>query len=424
MRYLALFLTLILFLLMPLGGCTTQPEAQTAPEASAPPGVTPTPTAISTPPTTLRVWLPATLAPEANPHAYKRLEERIQAFAHAHNLTIEIRIKPLDGPSGMLTTLQAARMVAPGAVPDVVLFPHALLEAAAIKGLAFPLTESALTTPLSADDWFPYARQLATVQSITYGVPFSGDALGLLYHPDAVASPPATWNEWLQMPQQWLLPLGDPQATALLTLYLAAGGKWEDENGRPMLEEDALEQMLTLLQQAVQNHRLDPVLLDIPNDHALWARNQGAAQALMITYISHLLPGPDPRRMAPIPASSHTAPIALADGLLWALTTPQPNRQPLAMALIADLNDPDFVAQWTEAAGFLPPRQSCLNAWENDEHRTLAAAILPALQPGPPQQVSTVLGPVLQEAAAQVVLGKQTPASAAHWAVSTLEGDQ
>jgi len=417
------FFFVVLLLTVWFGGCTASSDVQITPAASAI-TPTPTPTEALAPPKTLRVWLPASLAPEANPHAYKLLDERIHAFANNNNLAVEIRIKPLDGPSGMLTTLHSARMVAPNAVPDIVLFPHVLLEAAAVKGLAFPLTEDAFTTPLSTEDWFPYAQQLATVQSIVYGVPFSGDALGLLYHPDAVPTPPATWHAWLQTPQQWLMPLGDPQATVLLALYRAAGGAWEDENGRPTLDEAALQQMLTLLQQATQNHRLDPALLNITSDHMLWARNQGEAQALMITYVSHLLPGPDPRRMAPIPAAGATTPLALADGLLWALTTPSPNRQPLALALMADLNAPGFVAQWTEAAGFLPPRQSCLNAWESDDHRTLAAAILPALQPGPSQQVSTVLGPIVQEAAAQVIADQQSPASAAHWAVSTLEGGE
>ena len=414
----------LLLLSVALTACTAQSAAQNTPAASSPAKDTPTPTEASAPPQTLRVWLPATLAPETNPHAYERIADRVQAFAAAHNLTIEIRIKPLEGASGMLTTLSAARLVAPDAVPDVVLLPHTLLEAAAVKGLAFPLTEDTFTTPLSADDWFPYARQLATVQSITYGVPFSGDALGMIYHPEAVPTPPTTWNEWLQAPQPWLMPLGDPQATVLLALYRAAGGAWEDENGRPTLEEAPLEQTLTLLQQAVQNQRLDPALLALPGDHALWVRNQGAVQTLMFTYISHLLPTHDPRRMAPIPAADGGQPLALADGLLWALTTPNPSRQPLALALMAHLSDPDFVAQWTEAAGFLPPRQSCLNAWESDQHRTLAAAILPALQPGPSQQVSTVLGPIVQEAAAQVITGKQSPASATQWAISTLEGGQ
>ncbi len=422
-RFLQPLLLSLALALATLSACAPQTEAPATP-AFTPQSPTPTPTAASTPPQTLRVWLPDTIAPETNAHAYELLTDHIQAFAASHNLTIDVRIKPLEGSSGILTTLSAARMVAPEAVPDVVLMPHALLEAAAVKGLAFPLTEDAFTTPLSAEDWFPYAQQLATVQSITYGVPFSGDALGLLYHPEAVPTPPATWSAWLQIDQPWLLPLGDPHATALLALYRAAGGAWEDDNGRPTLDEAALRRTLTLLQEAAQNQRLTPALLTLPDDAALWARSQGEAQALMMTYISHLLPGPDPRRMAPLPTDDDTPPLALADGLLWALTTPDHNRQPLAMALIADLNAPGFVAQWTEAAGYLPPRQSCLNAWENPEHRALVTAILPALQPAPPQQVATVLGPILQEAAALVVSGEQTPASAAHWAVSTLESDQ
>jgi ABC-type glycerol-3-phosphate transport system substrate-binding protein len=321
----------------------------------------------------------------------------------------------------MLTTLNAARTVAPNAVPDVVLMPRALLEAAAAKGLAFPLPEAAFTTPLSADDWFPYAQHLATLQGVTYGVPFAGDAFGLVYHPKAFPEPPKTWEAWLQAPQALALPLGDPQAYALLALYRAAGGAWEDQAGRPSLDKDALAAVLTLLQEAQAKHHLDNALREVTDDHMLWARYQGEAQALLLTRISHLLPGPDPRRMAPIPAGENGKPVAFGDGLLWALTTPDPNRQALAVALLADLGAPDFVAQWTEAAGYLPPRQSALKQWENADHRALAEAILPQLQPPPPPEVSTVLGPLMHQAAVQVLTGKQSPASAAQWAVSTLQ---
>ncbi len=414
---------LALMVVWGLGACVWQaPAGEVFPQASPlpPATATPTPTPEPAPPQSIRVWLPPSLDPNTASHANEILVDRIQAFAAAHNVSAEIRIKPLDGPAGMLTTLAAARTVAPDAVPDVVLFPRRLLEAAAVKGLAFPLPEEAFTTPLGADDWFPYAQQLATVQSVTYGVPLGGDALGLLYHPEAIAQPPTTWSAWLQADAPWVLPLGDPEATALLALYRAAGGTWQDEMGRPTLDEEALRQVLTLLQQAVQSQHLSADMLHLTSDHMLWARYQGEAQALMVTYLSHLFPGPDPRRMAPIPANDGGHPLTLADGLLWAITTPDPARQALAVQLLAALGDPKFVAQWDEAAGLIPPRQSALDAWDTPEHRALVEGVLPTLQLGPPQEVRTVVGPLLQEAAAQVVSGKQSPAAAAHWAVSTL----
>ncbi|HFC10427.1 MAG TPA: extracellular solute-binding protein [Chloroflexi bacterium] len=421
MRAFKIFALLFATLALVAAGCTTRPAPQATPTATslATPTATPTPAA---PPTHLRVWLPPSLAPDASPHAADLLNTRLQAFAAAHNITIEVRVKPLNGPAAMLTTLNATRTVAPDAVPDIVLMPRTLLEAAAVKGLAFPLPEAAFTTPLSADDWFPYAQHLATLQGVTYGVPFAGDAFGLVYHPKAFPEPPKTWEAWLQAPQAWVLPLGDPQAYALLALYRAAGGAWEDKTGRPSLDKDTLAAVLTLLQEAQSKHLLSNALLEITDDHMLWARYQGEAQALLLTRISHLLPGPDPRRMAPIPAGENGKPVAFSDGLLWALTTPDPNRQTLAVALLADLGTPDFVAQWTEAAGYLPPRQSALEKWENPEHRALVKGILPVLQPAPPPEVLTVLGPLVHQAAAQVLTGKQSPASAAQWAVSTLNG--
>ncbi len=412
---------IVLFLLFLAGISACQPQHDEISLPATPTAAAPTPTPVAVPPHTLRVWLPAMVSEDNNAAAYEALTARIQAFASAHEVAAEIRVKPAGGEAGMLTTLGAARLVAPEAVPDVVLMSRVQMEAAAVKGLAFPLTSEAFTTPLTTDDWFPYARQLAMVQSVAYGVPFGGDALGLLYHPEA-ATPPATWNAWLRASQKWLLPLGNRQAVALLALYRAAGGAWEDDNGRPVLEEEALRRTLSLLQEAVQSRLLDSDLTELTSDAMLWARHQGDAQVFMLTHLSHLLPGPDPRRMAPVPpAEADGQPVALADGLLWTLTTPDAVRQPLALALIADLDQPDFVASWTEAAGYLPPRQSCLDRWESADHTAIAKEIIPYLQAFPSRQVITVVGPVLQQAAAQVVTGKQSPESAAHWAVSTLQ---
>jgi len=420
-RGFVLLFVLFVWLMTTLAACVASSPRQRPTPVVGAATVTPTPTLPPAPLHTLRVWLPPVVARDENEVGYRLLTDRIQAFAQAHNLTAEIRIKPLDGAADLLTALNAARMVAPDAVPDVVLLPHTLLEAASVKGLAFPLPEEAFAIPLGDDDWLPYAQRLATVQSIAYGVPFGGDALGMLYHPQVLPHPPATWQNWLETQQAWLMPLGDPHAAVLLALYRAAGGQWQDEQGRPMLDKVALERLFTLLKQARENNLLSPDLLQIANDDMLWARYQGEGEALIFTRFVHLLRGPDPRRMAPIPAPEGKPPLLIADGLLWALTTPEANRQAVAAALLADLSQDDFLARWTEAAGYLPPRRTALTRWENANRQALATAILPAMQSPPPQEVITVAGPVLQKAAADVLTGAQSPASAAQWAVSTVE---
>ncbi len=385
---------------------------------TAPPTPTPTPTPTPAPPTTLRVWLPETVRADVAPQAYDLLLQRLQAFATAHDLRLEVRVKPLQGPSSILATLQAAREVAPQLVPDVVLLPHGQLAAAAQQALIFPLPEDAFTTPLSDPDWYPYAQHLAMVQRVVYGVPFGADALGLVYHPQTVPTPPTTWKDWLQQPLPWLLPLGDPNGAVLLALYRTAGGHWADENGRPLLEEAPLQQVLTFLQQAQQKERFDDTVLALTSDHMLWARYPAETQAFLLTRFAHLLPGPDPRRIAALPAPTGGQPVALAYGLLWALATPNARRQPLAVALLADLSDAAFVAQWTEAMGYLPPRQGVLDAWQQAQHRDLAKPLLPALQGAPPDEIVEKVGPVLQQAAAQVLKGAQSPGAAAHEAAA------
>ena len=97
------------------------------------------------------------------------------------------RIKALEGAGGLLEILVAANVAAPLALPDLVLLPRPTLESAALKDLLYPY--DGLTNIMDDASWFEYARQLAHVQSSTYGIPFAGDAMVLAYHPSSSSNP-------------------------------------------------------------------------------------------------------------------------------------------------------------------------------------------------------------------------------------------
>ena len=410
----ALFLIL---LVAGLTACNMPARVPPTPTATATSAPTPTPT--SPPPVTLRVWLPPIAGIPADSPAAEMLIKRINAFAAERGLKAEIRVKPLFGAAGMLTELGAARAVAPSAVPDVVLMPRALMEEAVANGLVFPLPEDAFTAPLSTGDWFGYAQQMAAVQSVAYGVPFAGDAFGLAYNPNSTQPVPKTWDDWINADQPLRIALGDKQATAVLALYQAAGGAWQSKDSAPTLDENTLAQVFALIQTAYSSGLLDQTALRIESDDDLWKRYRGEASGFMLTHISHLLAVPEPRRMAPIPAVDANHRVVVSTAWLWTLTTPDSERQRLGVALLAYLGAPEFVARWTDAAGFLPPRRSELDAWGKAPHRDLAMAVIPFMAPPPPYQIKKMYGAALAEAVARVVNGKRTPQEAAQWAIAS-----
>ncbi|MDO9347845.1 MAG: hypothetical protein Q7T47_01055, partial [Anaerolineales bacterium] len=133
----------------------------------------------------IRVWLPPQLNPSNGTPAGNLLKTRLDEFRAAHpGLRLEVRVKAESGPAGLLESLAAARQAAPSALPDLIALPYRDMESAATRGLIYPLNNltSVLTgRPSAGADWYDYADQMAQSQEATFGLPFAGDALVLVY---------------------------------------------------------------------------------------------------------------------------------------------------------------------------------------------------------------------------------------------------
>jgi ABC-type glycerol-3-phosphate transport system substrate-binding protein len=134
------------------------------------------------------------------------------------------------------------------------------------------------------------------------------------------------------------------------------------------------------------------------------------------TLAAATLPGP--------PSSESTGePFTLATGWVWALGNTHSSHHELSTRLAEFLTESSFLARWTQAAGYLPPRPSALDGWPNVEGFSWQAQLQPILQSArlyPPVEVLTELGPVLQQATLQVLTGQATPEDAARFAIEKL----
>lgn len=87
-------------------------------------------------PGTLRLWLPPQFDPSGNTPAAQILRQRLNEFSRRYpDVTLDVRVKAVDGPGGLLDSLTTASAAAPGALPDLVALPRELMETAALKGL-------------------------------------------------------------------------------------------------------------------------------------------------------------------------------------------------------------------------------------------------------------------------------------------------
>src|SRR5688500_8176659 len=252
--------------LAPLLASLTPPSpvpTRTAVVPSTPPPL-PTGTAPAEPRSSgLRVWLPAQFNLAAENPAAELLAERLAEFESQHSdLPIEVRVKQAEAEGDMLNALSVTSAAAPGALPDLVLLSRPDLELAALLGLLHPI--DGLSTALDDPNWYSYAQQLAHIQNTGYGLPFLGDTLVLIYYPELGQI--VTWDDVLASEGDAVFPSGDAQGLIGLSLYASAGGEILDSQGLPMLDQETLVRVLTLLEEGVSNETFPPSLANVTND--------------------------------------------------------------------------------------------------------------------------------------------------------------
>ncbi|HET6594267.1 MAG TPA: extracellular solute-binding protein [Anaerolineales bacterium] len=358
----------------------------------------PTGTAPITPETSsLRVWLPAQFSPVAENSAAEMLAERLREFESQHaDLQIEVRSKSAEAQGDILNALSVTSAAAPGALPDLVLLSRSDLEMAALLGLLHPI--DGLSTSLDDPNWYGYAQQLAHIQNTGYGLPVLGDTLVLIYYPELGQL--VSWEDVLATDGDLVFPAGNVQALVGLSLYASAGGEVLDPQGLPMLDEEVLARVLTLVEEGVSRETFPPSVANITNDaQALQIYRTGNANKAIVSYLNYR-PSEDGTAI-PLPGLEEMS-FSYATGWVWALAGASPENQQLAVELAEFLIDEDFLSEWTQATGYLPTRPSIVQ----DGDRTMNA-ILESAQPVPSNDVLEVLGPLMQEALTRVLSGEQ-----------------
>jgi len=412
-------------LLVGLAGCTalSTPAPTSAPPAPPTPtllvkptaGVTPTPVG----PTKLEIWLPLEFAPLAGLPGSEILQARLEAFrAVRPDVSVQVRIKALDGAGGLLDALTTASAAAPLALPDLVALPRPMMETAALKGLLHPYNE--FIDPPEDTDWFDYASRLERLQDSQFGVAFAGDALVLVYRTESIPEPPTDLASLLQAAGPLAFPAADPQALFTLALYQSTGGIILDDVGRPVLDKKALEKIFTFYHQAAQLELLPFWLTQFQSDEQAWQAFQDGQASMVITWASRYLQTlPVGTAAAPIPTALGED-FTLGTGWVWALSGEHADKQRAAAQLASFLSEGAFLGEWTLATGYLPPRPSALNKWQNVELRTLIRRVSLSTHLYPSADVLPALASPLVDATTNMLKLQGDPASAAQAAVDSL----
>lgn len=369
---------------------------------------------------TLTLWLPPQFDPAADTPAGQLLQQRLDAFMEENpGVLIHVRIKAPSGPGGLLESLTAAAAAAPAALPSVIALNRGDLEAAALKGLIFPL--EGVSEEIESPDWYPYALQMSRVQDIPFALPIAGDALMLFYRPASVGgNPPQNWQEVLAFGNPLLFAGDDPQAMFTLTLYRSLGGLVQDLQGRPALQPDLLQQVFDLYQEGTRRGAFPPAVTQYQSGGQVWQAYLDGQADWAVTFASFYLTDRPADTAALLLPSLGGDDFTQATGWGLAIADPDPQRRQLAVALAEYLSEADFLAEWAVAAGYLPVHPTSITGWHPVTLQSTLSRVVLSAQIRPSNEILASLGPVLREGTLAVLRNQASPAQAAQSAAEKL----
>lgn len=395
-----------------------------------------TPVIEETPPpvTSLTVWVPPEMDPELDSVASILFANRLNDFSAANDgIEIIVRVRAASGAGGLLDALAATSTAAPDVLPDVIVLSRPDLESAALKGLIFPM--DGMTSTPDDPDWYSFARDMALIQGSAFGLPFATDAQALVYRTDALPFVPSSWEELLEIniidenndenqdnvdSIVFAFATEHDQALFPMTLYIAEGGAVKDSQRRPLLEVEPLTEVFRFLEEGVEAGLFPDWLNQYQTSGQVWTAFKEGQVDFAVTWVSnYLTENPQGTAIMPLFPGSESA-VSLGTGMSWALATPEELRQPLAVALAEFLVQSDYLAEWTEAAGYIPPRPSSLENWQNSEIRPKVSQIALMTRLRPSNDIILTLGPILREGTRQIIQGLVDPAQAAQLAIESL----
>lgn len=388
-------------LLLPTATGVSQPTQVLATAATPEPQITISLIGTEAPQTHLVIWVPPQFDPSSESPAAEVFGRRIEAFQSIHpDVTVEVRVKAVDGRGGLLDSITTASSAAPKALPALVLLSTDDLESAALKELLLPL--DSVYKNFGDSDWFPYANQLSTIENIHYGVPVAGDALVMAYRPLQSPFPPTTWQELALQNNVVSFPASDEDALIATSIYLASDGKLTNEVGAPTLQRSPLLKTFSIFNDGAQSGAFPYWLTQFNSFDQSWQSFVNQQAGYTISWVSQYLSAlPDNVTISLVPKVSATQ-VTLAKGWVWSIPSQSMN-QPYSIELLNYLSETDFINDLAHASGYLPVRQSGLTSWQNDPLMPVINDLVLNAQELPAASITHITNPILESSLVQVI---------------------
>jgi multiple sugar transport system substrate-binding protein len=287
-------------------------------------------------------------------------------------------------------------------------------------------------------DFLPFTVETLSDRSgSVYGVWHETDCRALFYRKDLVPSPPATWDEVIQVGSRisrdrgiagYLFNAGRWEATVFdhLPMFWAQGGELVDPEGRPVFglppHRDRLVRVLTFLRDAVRSGASPRAVL-ASNDYKQLSAAAIAGDVAMFLggnwQIKELKDALSPEDfakwgIAPIPQYQPGPAPTGTGGWIWVVFAKDPARQRAAAQFVLDVEAPHNAARISQATGRLPVRRSVYRDYAafREEPFAFFGSLLTAARARPAVPIYNAISRDLQVAIGYAIEGTRTPAEA------------
>lgn len=443
--YITYFIVILLLLLV--AGCTSQLPVLAPPtivatiesEASATKAVSATSTASGettklvdepmTPepelPVQLTLWTVEAVSAQAEGDAGVVFDNSLTAFENNYpDIRITVVLKNDSGKGSVSDYLRTTSQAAPHVLPDLVVLNMVDLAQAARTGVVVPL-DGLLSSSL-IDDLLPGANAAGMVDGQLMGVPFEMDVEHLIYNTNKVTSTPIAWTDVISANTTYVFPAKGTNGLvndAFLIQYLALGGRLQDDEGQPFLDEQALRAALEYYYLGIEEEVIPPKILTIGSPDEIWPDYVAAQVGMAHTSGHRFLSNKNVLRstdFASIPTHDGT-PLTIGHGRVLAIATHNPDRQATAARLIEWLLEPDNNVAWSRATLYLPTRYAAFNLMgDEDLYWSFLQDQLEIAVPSPSFPEYDQIGRVLQQAVIEVLSEEASPEEAAAAAVDAI----
>ncbi len=401
-------LTLVAILL--LWVCATVMQAQDdidADEENAPPPI--------------RVWLPAPLTADESGAAFQLLSEHAVTFRQNNGVSVQLRIKEVAAPGGIMATIRAGKEVAPDALPDLALIRRRDLSPAQAQQYLQSL-ETLFSSSLINDlgNGLPFGQVRLEDGATLYGLPYLFDLLlTVISQPAAPNEAGLSYADVLNSGATFYFPAA--RSTGLnqtvYLQYLAAGGlTLQDES--VTVDESALRTVLSFYEALVRQGQLSADVLTYQSPAAYRSEFIGQvdqSQLAVFTasdFLQMIGEQDAPLIAANIPTSDGEG-LSLREAWLWVLVTPDLSRQAASARFLEWMMEPGFHAAFARAVHHLPSQPGILKdslpAMVDSQlfMQLLANATLPS-----PENEGGTIPRLIQESLAQVLQGAASASEA------------